>query len=396
MSEKLLKQQIVYVEYHMKVLFLGEFSGVFNELIPALNERDVETFLISDGCGYRACHADFYVKNESGRKPRIISAILRVLGIQGLFNFIRIWPQLKIKLSGYDVVQLNNDYPFRGFGWFIELYVLHYVTEHNKRIYLSAWGDDYIINKWLCRNDLYQYQFLSKWQKYKCYLSLLLRRKIVNTFITHKVSTICPGTYYYKLAYAKNQKTSEKIFPFAINRNKIGKPLQINPEKPIIIFHGWQVGREKEKGNVIFDQIIRKVVDKYGDKRVKYIVVKSVPYDEYFKLFSDAHIIIDQLYADDKGMSGLFGMAAGKVVFSGFMPEALSMYPYYRNNIVGIRSYNDEDYLFARFCELIETPTLMEEISRNAIDFVLHNHLDIVVAQQYITLWNSTNISNNI
>ena len=71
------------------------------------------------------------------------------------------------------------------------------------------------------------------------------------------------------------------------------------------------------------------------------------------------------------------------------MPEALAEYPYYKNNVVGIRSYNDEDYLFDRFCELIENPSLMEEISRNAIDFVLHNHLSSVVAQQYINLWSN-------
>lgn len=380
----------------MKVLFLGEFSGVFNELIPALRERGIETFLISDGCGYRACYADFYVKIEIREESKIIRAILLFFGIHGLFNFIKIWPQLKNKLSGYDVVQLNNDYPFRGYGWIIELYILYYTVKHNKRIYLSAWGDDYIINKWLCKNNLFQYQFLSKWQKIKCYLSLIIHRKVVNAFVTHKVCTICPGTYYYKLAYATNTKTSREIFPFAISKNKIGAPLQINPEQPIIIFHGWQIGREKEKGNIIFDRVVKRVVDKYGDKKVKYIVVKSVPYDEYLKLFSDAHIYIDQLYADDKGMSGLFGMAAGKVVFSGFMPEALSMYPHYKKNIIGIRSYNDEEYLYTRFCELIENPTLIEEISKNAIDFVLQNHLNTIIAQQYITLWSSSATINNI
>ncbi|OKZ04489.1 MAG: hypothetical protein BHV78_00880 [Bacteroides sp. CAG:1060_57_27] len=156
-----------------------------------------------------------------------------------------------------------------------------------------------------------------------------------------------------------------------------------------MIFHGWQTGREATKGNDVFDRVIRKVVNKYGSSKIKYIIVKNIPFEEYCTLFLSAHIFIDQLYAVDKGMNGLLGMAAGKVVFSGFMPEALAEYRYYEDNIIGIRAYNDEMYLFDKFCELIENPSLMEEISKNAIDFVLHNHLSTVVARQYIDLWSS-------
>lgn len=373
----------------MKVLFLGEFSGVFSELIPALNEKGIETFLVSSGDGFKGYRADFstrYPIKQRSLFGRILKKIfINGTGFLGITDFLKMWPALKEKLKGYDVVQLNNDYPLN-FGWSIMLYILHYVFKHNEKIYLSAWGDDYVINRYENHNNYPKFQSMSGLQRRIYLLKLFMIRAAVNRYVLKHAEAVCPGTYHYKQAYAGNPKTCAWIFPFAIGKDKIGSPIHISPDEPIVIFHGWQIGREKTKGNDVFDRVIRRVVNKYGSK-VRYVVVKSVPYNEYCKLFSEAHIFIDQLYADDKGMNGLLGMAAGKVVFSGFMPEALALYPHYKNNIIGIRSYNNEEYLFDKFCELVENPCLMEEISRNAIDFVLHNHISSVVANMYCHLW---------
>lgn len=126
----------------------------------------------------------------------------------------------------------------------------------------------------------------------------------------------------------------------------------------------------KRKGNDIFDRVIRKVVTKYGSI-VDYRIVSGVTYEEYIKTYESAHIFIDQLYAEDKGYNALLGMAAGKVVFSGYNNQVLNTYPNYDGKIVGMDVTTDESTLFDRFCLLIDNPSLMEEISRNAIDFVI-------------------------
>ena len=365
---------------------------MFNELIPALHERGIETFLVSDGDGFKGYKADFSSRYTAKKKNSFTlfchRALISPLGLAGISGFVKLWPKLKTRLKGYDIIQLNNDYPLN-FGRNIMLYILHYVFKHNNaRVFLSAWGNDYVINLYECRNNLNLFQFMSKKQKCQYVMKQFFTRARLNRYVLKHVTTVCPGMYNYKLAYVSNPKTSNRIFPFAIARDKIGKPMKINQEDPIVIFHGWQTGKEKKKGNDVFDRVLRRVVERYKE-RVKYIIVRNVPYEEYCKLFSSSHIFIDQLYADDKGMNGLLGMAAGKVVFSGFLPEALLEYPYYKNNIIGIRSYNDENYLFGKFCELIENPSLMEEISQNAIDFVVHNHLNTIVADQYINLWSN-------
>lgn len=369
----------------MKVLFLGEFSGVYTELIPALRKKGIETYLISTGDGYKGYQSDYSVIYNV-TSHNIFLTILRKVGFAGAYHFYKMWPTLKQRLRDNDIVQLNNDFPFQC-GWIVMLYILNYIFKHNQLAFLSAWGDDFVINTYSCHHGHHRFRSFTFTEKYCFVFKQYLKRYIINRFVLCHVKAIMPGMFRYRDAYLWNKKTTE-IFPFAIRKERIGTPIHIEVGKPIVIFHGWQIGREKTKGNEVFDKVIRKVVEKYGSK-VNYVVVQNIPYEEYVHAFNNCHIFIDQLYADDKGMNGLLGMAAGKVVFSGFKPEALALYPYYKGNEIGIMSYDDEDYLFSKFCELIENPQVIEKISCNAIDFVMHNHLDSIVAEHYIALWKS-------
>lgn len=216
------------------------------------------------------------------------------------------WPKLKTCLKGYDIIQLNNDYPLNC-GRNIMLYILHYVFKHNNaRVFLYAWGNDYVINLYECRNNLNLFQFMSERQKRLYVIKQFIVRAPLNRYVLKHVDSICPGMYGYKLAYANNSKTCDRIFPFAIGKEKIGKPLQINPSEPIVIFHGWQTSRENKKE-------MMSLIESYGGSlrnisNVLNTIVRNVPYEKYCKLFSSSHIFIDQLYADDKGMYGLLGM----------------------------------------------------------------------------------------
>lgn len=371
----------------MRVLFLGEYSGAFLEICKGLNKLGIETFRISDGDSFKHIPTDYLieVKPFANRYTSILHyKVWNRLGISRLFLFLRSWGSLKDKIKGYDVVMLNNP-RFFPFGDLINHYIVHYLAEHNSRIYLAVLGDDYYVNKWYFAND--NKSLMYKLQKKDKIIFELFFGKFLTDYIVDKASAIIAPAWTYKSAYDWTGKT--KFVPFSCDESKIGTPFQIKEGEPIIIFHGWQKGKEYRKGNDVFDRVIRKVVQKYGDK-VKYNVVQNVPFEEYQKLYTECHIYIDQLYEYDKGTSGMYGMAAGKVVFAGFEKTSLEQYPHYNGEEVGISASLNEEELYKQFCDLIDNPRRMEQISENAIAFVKANHASIMVAKMYLDIWNSS------
>ena len=371
----------------MKVLFLGEYSGAFLEICKGLNKLGIETYRISDGDSYKHIPTDYLinVKPFTNRYASILHyRVWNRLGTSRLRLFLKEWGHLKKLMKGYDVVMFNNP-RFFPFGDLINRYIVRYVAKHNRKLFMSVLGDDYYVDRWYFTNDTKSLMY--KLTKKKKIIFELFWGKYLTDYMIKKVSAIIAPTWVYKSSYDWTGKTTHLV-PFACDENRIGTPFHINEGEPIRIFHGWQKGREITKGNDVFDRVIKRVVQKYGD-RVQYQVVQSVPFEEYQKMYSECHIYIDQLYAHDKATSGMYGMAAGKVVFAGFEKESLKEYPYYSGEEVGIPASMNEDELFHQFCELIDNPRRMEQISRNAIEFVKANHASMKVAQMYLDIWNT-------
>ena len=351
------------------------------ELSKGLNKLGVETYRISSGDSYKQYPTDFLVvlKNLN----RLNSILSSFFGIAHFFEFLRIWPNLKERIKQFDIVQFNNP-RFFDFGDLINIYILHYVSKHNGKLFLSVLGDDYYVDKWFYKNN----------KKMPLYISMSLKTKlgrkglwgkVLTDYCIKKCTGIIPATLYYKIPYEWSAKICS-IIPFACDKNRLGTPFLLKDAEPVFIFHGWQKGKETRKGNDVYDRVLRKVANKYGDK-VIYKVVQNVPYDEYYRLYSSSHIFIDQLYAYDKGTNGMYGMAAGKVVFSGFHKECLEAYRHYHGEEVGVSASLNEEELFNQFCEIIEDRNRMERISENAINFVKDNHEATIVAKQFLNVW---------
>ena len=381
----------------MKVLLLGEFSGLYTELAKGLKAIGVSVFTISDGDGFKSYAADIVERKEPLKSNNIlykacdfiVSRFGFKIGVGGLFLFMRHWVRLKKYMVGYDVVQINNPTFLRCYGNLILLYISKFVRRHNKQVFFSVMGNDYYVNKYLEKNPktsqiyLFEKQVHSKdWKRvpHNPYFY-----KTLNDYLVKISEAIIPIGYYYQQSYIWSAKITS-VIPTPINPFRIGSPLCVKENDVINIFHGWQKGR-LVKGNEIFDKVVKRVVNKYGADKINYQVVRNVPFEEYIRLFSSAHIFIDQLYADDKGMNGLYGMAAGKVVFSGFIPESLALFPNYHGEKIGISASTDEDVLFDQFCDLIDHPLQMNEISYNAIEFVKKNHDFRMVAKLYLNEW---------
>jgi glycosyltransferase involved in cell wall biosynthesis len=117
-----------------------------------------------------------------------------------------------------------------------------------------------------------------------------------------------------------------------------------------------------------------------------------LPYSEYLKSYNEAHILLDQTYAQDQGYNALEAMAQGKVVFTG----AGSLFTKHYNlplNSVAIHTIPDADKIAEDLENLICNPELIREIGKNARKFIEDNHDCKKIAQQYINAWLSIDIS---
>ncbi len=379
----------------MKVLFVGEYSNVYTELSSELKCKGIETFTISDGDAFKNYPADFKFKNNRKSNPslfrKLVNYFLFRTGFEGVGTFIRNWNTLKELSTGYDVVQLINPVALSGFGSFLNLIYLNFLKNHNKQIYLSVLGDDYYTVNWFIKNDFKSDYYKSDhikqffkpdWAfKYKYCLGYHL----LNKYAISISEKIIPGLRCYREPYIWTKKIT-CVVPFPVNNSRLGLPISIKSGEKINIFHGWQKGREHRKGNLIFDRVIRRLEKDYPERLV-YNVVQSVPYEEYVKLYNNCHIFLDQLFFEDKGYNGLLGMAAGKVVFSGFYDKALMEYPYYNGEIIGVDASRDEEDLYNKFKQIVENPDIISKISNNAIEFVKRNHLSSIVAEMYLNIW---------
>jgi len=382
----------------MKILLIGEYSGVHTELCIALKKKGYIVKTISDGDGYKLFPTDIKVNSPISYNNHInkisftIYLLLVYTGLKGIFDFIKIWKSLKKEIKGYDVVQLINPVALTGFGSVVNLFLLHYLKKHNKKIFLCALGDDYYWvknnmkkeSKYIALKDINCFNFYKQLHSTK-YTYGFMYKKLNNYAV--KISTkIIPGVYDYKRVYSWSDKIS-KLVPLPIDNDYIGYPIKIIKNEKIIIFHGWQKGKELRKGNIIFDIVAKKICKNFPDK-VIYKIVQNVPYKEYIKTFNSCHIAFDQCFGFDKGVNGLLFMAAGKVTFTGMEKEAISSYPFYDSEkIYGINATPNEDYLYTQLSILINNPKIIEKISLNAISFVLDNHRSDYVANLYLEIW---------
>lgn len=376
---------------------MGEYSGVHNKLAEALREDGHEVLLISDGDNYKSFDSDYFIiynQPKSNIKPlkyglKIYNIFLNLSGLKGTVQIIKHINYLN-NLKGYDVVQLINPIFLSGYGALVNYIVFKLLKKNNKKIFLSALGDDYYWVKF-CLEKKPKYSMFDRLNVknlnqylYSLYYIYGLLNPYVNKYIVKNVNAILPGLYDYYLPYKEFPNCTE-IVPIIINTPDItNTPIDI--KYPIRIFHGWQEGKELRKGNDIFDKAIVKIVNKYKSK-VKYEIVSGLPYSEYIKKFDNSHIFIDQCYSQDMGVNALLGMQAGKVVFSGF-EDAVKKY--FRLDYQPlVNALPDEKQIYDNIARIIENPSLILQYSSNAKKFITEFHNPKHILQKYYEIWDN-------
>lgn len=371
------------------ILLIGDYSSVHYELSKALKSKGRHVVLISDGDAYKKIKCDIQaplLKTYKNKLIRRLISLYRFSGLFGVRNYFLIKKEIA-QFSNIEVVQIINPIIISSLGALGNILLIRYLRGKAKVISLCALGDDY---KWqkacvttkykysaMDRIDLCNIKNISKNLHTLKYIYSPLYRYL-DAFARKKADVIIPGLLDYKLAHEGTEKVAQMI-NLPVSESNFAEPTKTM--YPIKVFHAWQAGKERRKGNDVFDEMVQRYIKENGDSKVSYEIVSGLSYSEYLAKYKNSDIILDQVYSYDCGVTGALGMAAGKVVFSGFEKGDFE---------IGINATPNEEELYKKFLIVIDSLTLIDQIKSNAYRYAKANYEASLVADRYLEVWGGT------
>jgi hypothetical protein len=282
----------------MKILLIGEFSGVHNNLKKGLVSLGHEVAIAADGDDYRGFNSDLKLKRYS-----IISKMNRIVRwLNHLRNILYLLKNHRT-FFGNDIVQFISPFSIQSTYNFMCFLILRL---NKKTIYYVCGTDPAFIKsaehfKYFPFDDKNNIEY----PKYDSF-SLNYYYKFIK-----KIDLIIPSMFTYKVGYANNKRLYDPI-PLPGNgeftqKEEVG-------DKRINILHG--ITRYHFKGS---DYILEALaeLEKNFPNIVNVTIVEKLPFKEYVSLYKDADLVVDQCKSYDYGMNAIYAMEHGKIVLSG-------------------------------------------------------------------------------
>lgn len=377
----------------MKILLVGEYSRLHSSLKEGLLKLGHKVTIVSSGDGMKKFKTDINFNSKikaSFILNKLNSLCIRFLNtdfikIENTYRFKKIIPQLK----GFDVVQLINEdalfiKPKR------QIRFLKQLISQNKKLYVLCCGDDFTSVNYYLDNKV-KYSILTPYLKDKSLKDRFVYslkyttepyKKLHQFLQVNSSGTIASDIDYHLPMEAQPEYLG--LIPNPINIDKIAfNKLKINGK--INIFLGINTYSKIKKGVVFFEEALTIIQNKHPDK-VAIKITKNIPYNDYIKIYNEAHIFLDQVYAYDQGYNALEAMAKGKVVFTGAEQEWLARYSLEKDT-VAINALPDVNYLVEKLEWLILNPDNIIEISKNARNFIETEHDYKTSARKYLQVW---------
>lgn len=368
------------------ILLLGDYSSVHYELSKALKESGKDVILMSDGDAYKKIKCDIQLPGITASKYKIINRILfvfRFFGFFGLANYFKVKKEIE-EIDNINIIQIINPVVIPSLGALGNVLLIRYLRRRAPVLSLCALGDDY---HWVkaCLDKKFKYSAMDrvKGNGLQGVLSYMYSLKYVfsplyyllDRYACSKVDMIIPGLLDYQLAYADDKKLTSII---NLPLSELGFKEPVSSKYPLKVFHAWQKGKEYRKGNDVLDRVVCRYISEYGNSKLDYEIISEVTYDEYLKKYIESDIVLDQIYSYDCGVTGALGMAAGKVVFSGFEIGHFE---------TGINATPDEDRLYKDLVKIVESLALVDTIKSNAYKYAVENYRASIVADKYLYFW---------
>ena len=354
----------------MKVLLLGEFSGLYSNLRDGLTELGHDVVLASDGDGYKKFETDIKLDFNHQNFGKIIN---KICYFKDSFSQI-------IKFKNYDVVQIVYDHLFSPVKY--NNFLINLIKSNNNSLFLTVAGsNNTVMRYWLSKENTKVSILYKDAIKYDHYETILNNKAYqFEKQLALKVDGIIPIMYEYSLPYINNPNLNN-IIPIPINLKKIKYAENIVNGK-IVFFHG--LNKYGSKGTKYIEQAFKIIKDKYPND-IEVIISGNLPYSDYLKLISRVNVVLDQTSSYSLGINGLIALGLGKVVMGGAEQESIETFGYEQCPVFNLRP--DVDYIVSQMESIIKRKNEITEIGYESRKFVekYHNHINI--AAKYIEVW---------
>lgn len=364
----------------MRILLLGEYSNVHNGLAKGLRLLGHDVCVVSDGDSWK-------------NYPRDIDISRKSTGFFDTLNYIIRLHRLLPKMKGYDVVQLINP-------MFLELRAprirryYDYIRRNNKKVFLGAFGMDYYWVKTCLDCKTFRYSDFNLGEKKRTeetynkeYIADWLNgeKRPLNEYIANDSDGIICGLYEYYKCYSPVFPDKTTFIPFPIDTDSKQEKEKRDSSKPVRFFIGIQKNRSEYKGTDVMLRALERIKNDYPTC-CEIVKAESVPFSEYQHMMDSSDILLDQLYSYTPGMNGLLAMSKGIVLVGGGEDE--------QYDLIGekdlrpiINVLPNEDDVYMKLKAIVENPSLIDNMSKDSIEYIRRHHNYKKVAKQYIDFW---------
>jgi len=375
----------------MKILLVGEYSRLHNSLKEGLHSLGHSVVIIGSGDYFKKYPVDIPIKRKysSGisKKWKVLLYKLFKIDITSQ-NIKKQFFKNPEKLKGFDVVQLINESPFNVTPSIEKEFVL-FLKNNNKKLFLLSCGTDHLSVKYAFEKK-FRYSILNplfeKKVSEKYFFPILKylkpKYKSLHKFVFENCNGVIASDMDYHIPLQGNSKYCGLI-PNPVNTEKLTYiPLDLDGK--LIVFHGINRANYFKKGSDYFEAALKIISEKHPQK-IEIITAEDLPYKEYIKKYNRCHILLDQVLSYDQGYNALEAMAKGKVVFTGAEKEFVEFYNLKEK--VAINVLPDVNNIVNSLEDLILHPKKIQEISKNARNFIEREHDYITIAKNYIEVW---------
>ncbi len=358
----------------MKILLLGELSGVHTELRRAMEHKGHSVTMAHMGDTYRKFESDIQFYTARPGEQRHIG------WLREIYSQFSNLP----RLTGYDVVQIITP---KFFHWKVHDRLMRTIKRRNRAIVLVNPTCSNHFNKVMREmrytpcNDCKHFDLANGLCIYEREEERQFELKNFPMY-----DAIISTHHEYSLAAAAAGFAEKNVdIPLPIDTARTPRVPFIIGDK-LVIYYGET--RHGVKGGKYIKEALARLQNSEYAGRIEVVITSRLTFAEYQQTLNRSHIVIDQANTYSAGMNALYAMAKGKITLTGVEPESLTFAGIQASDNPAINILPDADHIYSVLEGLIlKSAEELTRISEASTEFINKYHNSVEIADKYLEVY---------